>query len=571
MQGRFAVGLVVVPLLAASADAGQAQTVPPVHEWLPLRQPPVPPNGVNLAPLPPGVDPTLAVQIADVVAAARRTLDGMGLVRLPLVGARGEAARLAPMEIELVLAQGRPYHGNVATDRDHTIYVRVEPQGIGDEMRGDAGPVAVLCEAVAELHNAWRLPGLNRYLSHSRLVPAVVGELGGEVPSARHPTPLAPDGPEMLAAMTRDEYTCVHPDLAAVAAIQAVEGKLGLEGLLNLLKSLPLDAEDPFAAFRAAATKADPGLAGAFGAWDQANSLEPDEDGSYLVTSFEPGENVQRIASLHPLRSIAEIWFDATPETRCSFSEDWSSDGEQSLKLEADETAGWVAFYIRDPDWQFRDLSRFGSLELDLVLDAVGLQPISIRLNDHVSDGHGELHILDDVLAPGEERRVVYELTEENLQGQQDVDASYFSGRFRADSAARLCIGLGKPKQRVTLYLDHIRFTPRAQLTEGPVAPALATRAEPVRVETPPAARASYEEGGRLKQAGRYPEAAEALRAALQTAPDDADAHWALAWVLIELNDREGAKQEFRRVIGLAPGSAKARDAQAALERLGNQ
>jgi hypothetical protein len=430
--------------------------------WLPLGQPAMPRTGADLAPLPPEVDPVAAERIADVVAVAKARMDGLALGRPASVRTHGQLPGLGPAHIRLVVGPGRPWHENVVTDRQGTIYVRLGNEGIGDAMRGDAGPVAVLCESVAELYNSWRLPGLNRYLAHAYLAPAVVEQLGPSVLPTKHPTPLGPDGPEMLDAVTREEYTRVHPDLAATAAIKAVEETLGLEGLSLLLESLPTGAEDPFAAFRAAALKADDGLEGVFAPWDEAHRLTPEADGSYLVTSFEPDEAVPHIADMYPLRSVMEIlWFDTTPDTEWSFSTEWSSDGERSLELRADEKAGWMALYIRDPDWQFRDLRRFGAFELDLMLDAAYPQPVSIRLNDHVSDGHGELHVLDAVVRPGEERHVVYEFTEANLQGQRDVDATYFSGRFRADSAARLYVGLGKPRQPLTLYVDNIRFAPR--------------------------------------------------------------------------------------------------------------
>jgi tetratricopeptide (TPR) repeat protein len=76
--------------------------------------------------------------------------------------------------------------------------------------------------------------------------------------------------------------------------------------------------------------------------------------------------------------------------------------------------------------------------------------------------------------------------------------------------------------------------------------------------------------GLELKRAGRYGEAAEALRAAIEADAEHVDAHWALAWVLIELNDPEGAAEAFRKVIELAPESERADEAQGALERLGN-
>lgn len=74
--------------------------------------------------------------------------------------------------------------------------------------------------------------------------------------------------------------------------------------------------------------------------------------------------------------------------------------------------------------------------------------------------------------------------------------------------------------------------------------------------------------GLELKRAGRYGEAAEALRAATEADPQHVDAHWGLAWVLIELNDPEGAAEAFREVIELDPDSDRAREAQQALERL---
>jgi Tfp pilus assembly protein PilF len=87
----------------------------------------------------------------------------------------------------------------------------------------------------------------------------------------------------------------------------------------------------------------------------------------------------------------------------------------------------------------------------------------------------------------------------------------------------------------------------------------------------PGKAEQHYQEGLALKQAGRLAEAHAALRAALEADPNHVDAHWARAWVLIELGDRDGAKSEFRKVLELAPTGDKAADAQAALERLNEQ
>lgn len=71
-----------------------------------------------------------------------------------------------------------------------------------------------------------------------------------------------------------------------------------------------------------------------------------------------------------------------------------------------------------------------------------------------------------------------------------------------------------------------------------------------------------------LKAQRRYSEAAEEARAAIEADPNHVNAHWILAWILIELKDTDGAAREFRKVIELAPGSDKAREAQKALARL---
>jgi len=77
------------------------------------------------------------------------------------------------------------------------------------------------------------------------------------------------------------------------------------------------------------------------------------------------------------------------------------------------------------------------------------------------------------------------------------------------------------------------------------------------------------EQGRRLKAQGRYKEAAEELQAATAADPNYVEAHWVLGWVLIELKDTDGAAKAFRKVIELAPGTDRAKEAQKALERLG--
>lgn len=507
----------------------------------------------------PGVDGAFVQAASSVVAAAKQAIEKT------LPDRRTE-------QILLVINEGRPWHENVVTDRDHTIYIRVGEHGIGEAMREDAGPTALLCEAVADLYNVWRLPGLNRYLSHRYLVPAVVEARAGELIPSPWPSPLGEDGIGMLDVIAKDEYTFVHPDLAAVAALMATDERLGLDGLGALLHAIPPQTDDPFAAFREAAIEADPELAGAFHAYDEATRLEPDETGTCLITSFEPDEAVEVIET-HPfrLRTILEaLVMGISPTVEWSFSDEWATDGSRSLKLQADEDDPWASIIIRDPDWKFRDLRRFSEFEFDVMAEAPEPQRIFACINDHVSDGHGQLNILSGVLPPGEWRHVAYELTPENLQGQRDMDAEYFSGQLRAGSAARIYISVNRPQQPITLYLDNLRLRPR-EAAEAPPAPAATAAPPPVEVTTaePPTKAADLVTSALAeKQAGRLEQSRTLLEQAIELEPDNTEAHWVLAWVSIDLGDREGAAREFRRVVELAPGSERATEAEKALGRL---
>jgi tetratricopeptide (TPR) repeat protein len=93
----------------------------------------------------------------------------------------------------------------------------------------------------------------------------------------------------------------------------------------------------------------------------------------------------------------------------------------------------------------------------------------------------------------------------------------------------------------------------------GPTAPPPAAR---------PEAEAHYQRGLELKRAGQMQQAADELRAAVAADPKHAKAHYALAWVLLDLKDETAAAAEFQKVIELAPDSEEAREAQRALDRL---
>ncbi|MGD8238919.1 MAG: sigma-70 family RNA polymerase sigma factor [Armatimonadota bacterium] len=423
------------------ADQAEEVALPPVET---IRRP-----GVKVL-YEPGLGDELIGDIADVVSAAKSAIEEIFPDRrLP--------------EIDLVITRGAPWRENVVTNRRNRIYVSAGEQGIGEAMRADAGPVAILCEAVAELYNTLRIPGLKRFVAHRYLVPAAMAQVGPFAVQVPHPTLLAVDEAEMLATLCNDGYTLVHPDFAAVAALMAVEAALGPEGLRDLLAAIPEGTQAPVAALREGAVKAAPGLAAAFASYDEAVHLEPDADGSCLVTSAEADEVISAVRT-HPLRTILETAvLVVAPQAAWSQTEDWATHGTQSLKLELDADTPWMYVHLIDPDWQFKDWQRFSQFEMDLRLDSPTPQRIWVCAHDHPTCGHGMIDIFSDVLQPGEQRHIAYPLTEETLRGHKSWTALYFDGAFRADSVSRLSIGVSDPRPPITIYLDNVRLTPRAE------------------------------------------------------------------------------------------------------------
>ncbi len=473
--------------VTARATRAQAATGVTVAQAA-VGQPDVPPQpepfGVRVAYADPTVDQNFIAVVAEVIAVAKTAmeklfperhlqsgqgLDALGpLLQLPLAEPAGatrtaggdRAAGERADEILLYVAPSRvDYHENVATDRRNGIYVRAGRLGIGELVRPDASPVAILCEAVAELYNPPQLPGFNRFVTHRYLAPRVYEELWVDLLEDHRKAPLAPDGEELLDAITSEEYTPVHPDCAAVAALVFLEERLGLEDFRDLLDAVPDDAPNPMEVLRAEATKRDQALGRAFAAYDEALRLEPDEAGSCLVTSFEPGETVQ-LAEHMP--SVADSFlFRLATDNQWFLTDARATDGTQSLCVQADQEAPWMALYFNDPDWKFRDWRRFSELHLDLMVEATDRVGVSVAAQDHPSCGHGGLGVFARVVEPGGWTHVSFAIDEDSLTGGQDMDAMYFSGAFRADSVSRLYIGIGKPRELTRLYLDNIRLMTR--------------------------------------------------------------------------------------------------------------
>ena len=90
-----------------------------------------------------------------------------------------------------------------------------------------------------------------------------------------------------------------------------------------------------------------------------------------------------------------------------------------------------------------------------------------------------------------------------------------------------------------------------------------------------PAPVASDSQGGMLQEAkkhkerGDYAQARRALEDLIRTNPLQAEAHYNLAWVCIELGDRAAALAEFTAAVNLTdPDSDLHAEAQAALQRM---
>lgn len=84
-----------------------------------------------------------------------------------------------------------------------------------------------------------------------------------------------------------------------------------------------------------------------------------------------------------------------------------------------------------------------------------------------------------------------------------------------------------------------------------------------------PAADALFLKAKAAKEAGQYREAMGFLRGAEALAPNDPQVHLKLGYVLMGLQDRRGAAEQFFTVTRLAGGTALAHDAERALGKLG--
>ncbi|MGD8240784.1 MAG: sigma-70 family RNA polymerase sigma factor, partial [Armatimonadota bacterium] len=405
-------------------------------------------------------DPLLCTLITDVISIAKAALERA----LP-------QAETKDMRVYVVDQQG--WYETTTTNRRDTIYIQPGAKGIGEYYRADAGPVGILCQAVAELYNPERIPGLERYLTHAHLVPAVTEALGPAPIPTTNATPLAADGAEMLDIITSDDYAPVHPDFAAVVALRAMEEELGLDGLRALLAEIPADAEDPFAALREAAVARDPALSDAFWARDEADALLLEPDGTCLITSFED-DMAFTTAPRHPLGILhAPLVLRPHPRLPLSQSPEWGADGMLSLKFTGDAVQAWMTMGLWDPDWKFKDWRRFSKFEMDFMIESPRPERFRIRLHDDVWHGHGQVYVFNGTVQPGEMVHIDYPLNRETLRGARTWESPYFDGRFRASEVTNIEFMFTDPAAPITLYIDNLRLTPRTGDEPEPAVTAL--------------------------------------------------------------------------------------------------
>jgi hypothetical protein len=82
-------------------------------------------------------------------------------------------------------------------------------------------------------------------------------------------------------------------------------------------------------------------------------------------------------------------------------------------------------------------------------------------------------------------------------------------------------------------------------------------------------AEAHFKAGWNAKMAARYDLAITELTRCLEIKPDSINAAWVLGWVYAERGNKAEAAAQFRRILRWVPGTAKAFEACAAIERMG--
>ncbi len=508
-------------------------------------------------------------QIADIVSVAKTKIDEL----------------LPNNDLDQIYVEVRDasdeWWENVITDRIGAIYIGLGPKGIGELFRPDAAPVGILCRAVAELHNPERLPGLDRFLAHRYLAGAVADELG-QTPIIGANLSVGSDDPTgRLAWISDPRIAAVHPDFAAAAALLDIERELGWERLLKLLDAVPIAAPNPWHAFRDVVKAQEPALEEAFGLYAEAATFEVDEDGTCLVTSFEADENVDTATTC---RLATTDWLPVVNTHGCEviFTDEWATDGDVSLRLNAPANRTTIMFRLPDPDWRYQDWSLFERFEMDIRYEGQGKGNVYAYLADDPAGGHATYHLSSGFMNSGDVRHVSVELTDETLaEGHALAGDRYYDGAFRFREVAFLQVTVAEGKHPFSLFVDNVRLTPKATTetkprdgaggkeAREPVAPGVADRRPPLkdRAEANELTHQAFQDHA----AGRLDEAERLCREAIKLHPDFTEAHRILAWTLTDLGRISEAIDELQRVIDLTNDPEDKQEVEAAIEKLKQQ
>jgi beta-lactamase regulating signal transducer with metallopeptidase domain len=473
----------------------------------------------------------------------------------------------APSPVRVVVNRAPGHFEHTTTDRHDTIHVTVGDKGLGERFHPIGDPVVILCLSFAELYNPWRLPGLEEYVTARYLGPAIVDKLGTQPLPNSHLAEERDDPTGLLVAMQDPLYASAHPDLAAASALLAIEDRLGPDGLRKLIYALPEAADDPLPLLRDSAVAADPALAEVFAWYEAATLLEVDEGGSCLVTSFEEDETLS-LQGRKRFSTVGEVSITHSGQLDVGRSHDWATDGDSSLRVSSKELRNYMTVWLSDPDWRFKDWTRFARFQMDVLLDADEPQQIAVWADDDVWEGHGRIPILPPTnLEPGRELNVSLDLTPETLAGGPAWKVPYFDGQVRAREISEVCLQVPKPTGPFALYLDNVRLTPRTE-NEAPPPPPNPPAAKERTDEAERQAATHVQAGTAAKRAGNLQEAEKQLRQALNLDPGNVEARRVLAWTLAELGRKPEAAAEFRKVIELSQDQKVRQEAEAALRRL---
>ena len=389
----------------------------------------------------------------------RRTADAdetlsyaVGQICAEAANAYRQTAHLAgPAVVTVCVSRTEEALSNVCTDRRAAVYVVYQaPAHLGEGLRSWGGPVGILCAAVAELFNAARLPGLDRFLGTWVGVGAVDEALGNKA----WPRPynyLWTDGGDLLRRQTsNDAQLAQHPQWAAAAAWRQVVEVVKLSGLAPLLKDLPGTGAAAFGELRRRAAARAPELDAAFAAWTKAVDPPRDAQGRLLLASFEDAAGLELVGNRRGVEA--------------KVVEDGATDGAHALALTFRQ-AGYPSASGTHEDWRFADWSGFKTLEFDAVSRATTPVTLFTQACDAPDRGHGWLYG-SQALAPGRPTHVVMHLVPPRIGGEDDRPwrtSAWFDGRSRLGEMAFLGWSLTNVPATalpVTVLLDNVRLVP---------------------------------------------------------------------------------------------------------------